>query len=489
MNENEIKKNAITSIIWKFMERIGAQLVSMVVAIILARILDPSDYSVVSVVTIFFTFANVLISGGLNTALIQKKEADREDYSTVLHISVLMSLVIYAILFFAAPLIASAYKQDILVLIIRIMGLSLPVTAVKSIWCAYISSNLQFKKFFFSTIGGTAVSAVVGIALALKGAGAWALVAQQMTNTVIDTCILIATTRIHIVFRISLKKLKVLFNYGWKVFISSLIGTAYSQIVPLVIGVKYTKADLSYYTKGRSFPDLISTTTTNTLSAVLFPTLAKFQNDKEKLLKYTRLFIRVASFVSFPLMLGFLAVSDNFIRVVLTEKWMPASPYIKIFCVACMFDMIHIGNCETIKAMGRSDIYLVMEIIKKVGYFLAISMFLWLTDTPESLALAFLVCTLIAIVVNAIPNIKLIGYKLSHQIMDLLPNLLTAGASCGSVLLVGLLNINSTVLLFLQILTGAAVYVVLNIIIKNPSLFFILNFIKNRVIRRNEENS
>ena len=488
MDEKDIKKNAVTSVIWKFLERIGAQLVSLVVSIILARILDPTDYSVVSVVTIFFTFANVLISGGLNTALIQKKEADEEDYSTVLHVSVLLSFVIYGVLFFTAPLIAHAYKQDILVLIIRIMGLSLPVTAVKSIWCAYISSNLQFKKFFFSTLGGTAVSAVVGIVLALNGAGAWALVAQQMSNTVIDTCILIATTRIHIVPRISPKKLQVLFRYGWKVFVSSLIGTAYSQIVPLVIGVKYTKADLSYYTKGRSFPELISTTTTNTLSAVLFPTLAKFQNDKEKLLRYTRLFIRVASFVSFPLMLGFLAVSDNFIRVVLTEKWLPASPYIKIFCVACMFDMIHIGNCETIKAMGRSDIYLIMEIIKKVGYFLTIFLFLWLTDTPEALALAFLVCTLIAIVVNAVPNRMLIGYKFRHQLMDLLPNLITAGIECGAVLLVGMLHINDAMLLILQIVTGVAVYLGVSIIIKNSSLFYILNFVKSQVRRKHEKN-
>ena len=208
----DIKQKTITSTIWKFLERFMAQAVSLIVSILIARILTPADYSVVSIVTIFFTFANVLISGGLNTALIQKKDADDEDYSTVLYVSVLLSIVCYIILFFCAPLIARLYEQPSLILIIRIMGLTLPITALKSIWCAYISSTLQFRKFFFATLGGTLVSAVVGITMALNGFGPWALVAQQMTNTVIDTLILIISTRIHIVLKVSITKLKVVFK-------------------------------------------------------------------------------------------------------------------------------------------------------------------------------------------------------------------------------------------------------------------------------------
>lgn len=478
MNDYDIKKGTITGVFWKYMERLGAQFVSLAVSIVLARILNPTDYSVVSVVTIFFTFANILISGGLNTALIQKKETDAEDYSTVLHISVILSIVMYAVLFFVAPFIAKLYHQQILVAIIRVMGISLPITAVKSIWCAYISSNLQFKKFFFATAGGTAISAVVGIAMALNGAGAWALVAQQMANTFIDTIILIISTRIPLVFSISLKKFKELFGYGWKVFVSSFVGTIYNELVPMVIGVKYTDADLSYYTKGRSFPMLISSTTTNTLSSVLFPALAKYQNNKERLLNYTRLFIRLSSFVTFPLMLGFFAVSNNFIEVVLTEKWLPASPYIKIFCTTCMFDVIHVGNCETIKAMGRSDIYLIMELIKKAGYFITIVLFLKFTNTPQSLALAFLVCSVIAIIVNAIPNKKLINYTFKQQTLDLLPNLITAMIMCGCVTLVGKLNFSVLILLPLKIIVGIIVYISLNILCKNSSLTYISNMLK-----------
>ena len=486
MEENEIKSKAFSGVFWKFLERIGAQLVSLVVSIVLARILSPSDYSVVGVVLIFFSFANVFISGGLNTALMQKKEIDVEEYSTVLYVSVILSVVIYLILFFCAPLIASLYNQEILIIMIRVMGLSLPINAIKSIWCAYISVRLQFRKFFFATFGGTIASAVVGICMALNGAGAWALVAQQMTNIVIDTLVLVVSTRIHIVIKISIKKLKVLFQYGWKVFVSSVISVAYNEIVPLVVGVKYTNDDLSYYTKGRSFPALITTTTTTTLSAVMFPTLAKFQDDKERLLKYTRLFIQLSSFVVFPLMLGFLATAENFISVVLTDKWLPAAPYIKIFCIAYMFDMIHMGNCETIKAMGKSGVFLVMEIIKKSSYFIVLAIFLFCTHTPETLALSFIVCTVIAIIVNAIPNRKLLQYRFRYQIADILPNLITSLIMCGAVILIGMLKMSPFLCLATQVAVGGCVYLALNFIIGNSSLKYIIGLMQKFLHRKKQ---
>ena len=274
---DNMKKAAITNTVWKFMERICAQVIAMVVSIILARLLAPEDYTVVSVVMIFFNFANVIISGGFNTALIQKTDADEEDYSTVLHLSVAVSLVLYGVLFFAAPFISRLYRQPLLVSVIRVMALSLPLYAVKSVYCAYISSTLQFRKFFWATLGGTLTSAVVGITMATKGFGPWALVAQQVTSVVSDTLILVAITRLRILLRVSWRKLKGLFSYGWKVFVSSLLGTAYNEAIPLFIGIKFPAASLSFYTKGKNFPTLISTTTTSTLSAVLFPVLARFE--------------------------------------------------------------------------------------------------------------------------------------------------------------------------------------------------------------------
>lgn len=488
MEDKSIKKKAFASVFWKFSERMLAQLVSLVVSIVLARILDPKDYSVVSIVVIFFTFANVLISGGLNTALIQKKEKDIVDYSTCLFASVAMAVVIYVLLFFCAPLIAKTYDQPILIIMIRVMGIALPINAIKSIWCAYISSNLMFKKFFFATLGGTLLSGIVGITLACNGFGAWSLIAQQMTNIIVDTSILIITTGLKLVLKVSMTKLKVMWSYGWKVFVSSIIGTIYTQITPLVTGIKFSTTDLSFYTKGKSFPELLSSTSTNTLAAVLLPVLSKYQDDKEALLRYTRRFIQLSSYIAFPLMLGLFAVADKFVLVLLTDKWLPAVPFIRIFCIALMFDMVAIGNCETIKAMGRSDIFLIMEVIKKTGYFITIAIFVWFSWSAQVLAIASVVCTLIQIVVNSIPNKKLIGYSYRMQLQDLAPNLIVAIVMCILVEIIGLLKMNNLVLLTIQVALGGLIYIALSYISRNNAFEYFLNVVVNIIKQRSTKN-
>ena len=475
---NGLKKQALSSIIWKFLERFIAQGITLVVSIVIARILSPEDYVVVSLVTIFFTFANIIISGGFGTALVQKKDADPIDYSTVLYASLVISIVLYFGLFVSAPYIAAAYKQDMLIVVVRVMGLSLPIYAVKSVVCSYVSSHLQFRRFFFATLGGTLISGVVGIAMALNGFGAWALVAQEITNTMIDTIILMATTKMKLVPSFSFARLKTLFGYGSKILLSSIIATIYTETTPLVIGLRFTSADLSYYTKGRSFPKYASTATTNTLQAVLFPVLSKIQDDKQALLAAVRRYIKMASFVAFPVMLGFFAIADNFVHVVLTDKWMDAVPYIRIFCIAFMFDMVHIGNCEAIKAMGKSGTYLLIEGIKKSLYFVTIIVFLLFSKSPIMLAVSFIVCTLIAMVVNSIPNRKLIGYRYKLQLEDLLPNLIISLAMCLVVYLIGMLNIPPIILLFLQLFSGIVVYVLINLMCKNECMYYCLGIIR-----------
>ena len=475
-----IRKQAVTGAVWKFAERILAQVITLAVSLVIARLLDPTDYGVVSLVTAFFAFANVIISGGLNTALIQKKNADREDYNTVFTVSLIVAVLIYLLIYLLAPWIAGLYDQPILVPIMRVLGLSLPIYALKSIVCAYVSANLQFKMFFFATLSGTLVSAVVGVYMALNGFGAWALVAQQLTNTAIDTLVLFCITKIKLSFRIATARLRGLLSYGSRIMASSLLGVTVSQINPLFIGLKYTSADLSFYTKGRSLPETLSSSMVYTISSVLFPVLSKVQDDREKILNYTRLYMQMASFVTFPVMFGFMAVSENFILVFLTEKWLPAAYYIQIACMALAFDVVAAGNCETIKAMGRSDIFLKIEIAKKIGYFITLALFLMFTNTPEMLALSMLACTLIQVVINSIPNMKLIGYKTAYQIADLLPNLLMAVVMCAAVILVGKLNISPLLLLVVQIFAGAGVYVFMGVATRNKAMQYLLDIIKRR---------
>lgn len=478
MNSDNLKKKAFSGMIWKFLERICAQIVSLIVSIILARILMPNDYSVVSIVTIFFAFCNVFISGGLNTALIQKKDADAEDYSTVLHTSMLIALILYIIMFFSAPAIANLYDKQILVPVIRIMSLTFFINAFKSILSAYTSSNLQFRKFFFSTIIGTVVSAFVGIYMAVNGYGVWALVAQQITNSFLDTLILYFSTKYKILFKFSFKKLKSLFNYGWKIFVSSIISVIYDQINPLIVGIKYTANDLAYYNKGQNYPGLINSTISDTLQSVLFPIMSKVQDDKEVVLNVTRKYIKTASYIIFPMMIGLFSVSDVFVEVVLTEKWLPIVPYIQIFCFSYMLNIIQVGNLQAIKAIGRSDITLILEIVKKSFYFIIIVIFVFISKSPIVLALSSVVCTIFATLVNTYPNRKLLGYKYRYQLNDLLPNLIISILMGISVYFVKYIEMSKVLLLLLQVFIGIFVYILLSIITKNENLYYLIDYVK-----------
>lgn len=484
MNSNNLKNKAFSGMIWKFMERICAQVVSLIVSIVLARILMPDDYSIVSIVTIFFTFCNVFISGGLNTALIQKKDADVEDYSTVLHTSMFVALILYMVMFFLAPSIANLYSKQILIPVIRIMSLTFFINAFKSVLSAYTSSNLQFKKFFFSTIVGTIISAFVGIYMAINGYGAWALVAQQMTNSLLDTLILYLTTKYRIIFKVSFKKLKSLFSYGWKIFVSSIISVIYDQINPLIVGVKYTSKDLAYYSKGQSYPGLINSTISDTLQSVLFPIMSKVQDNKEMVLSVTRKYIKVASYVIFPMMIGLFSVSDIFVEVVLTEKWLPIVPYIQIFCFSYMLNIIQVGNLQAIKAIGRSDITLILEMVKKSFYLIIIILFVILSKNPIVLALSSIVCTVFATVVNTYPNRKLLGYKYKYQLNDLLPNLIISIIMGIVVYLIKYIQISKVLILILQVFIGIIVYILLSKFTKNENLYYLIDYVRSYFRKR-----
>ena len=477
-NQENIKEKAVTGTAWKFLERCGAQIITLIVSIIIARLLNPEDYSVVTIILIFFAFANVLISGGLNTALIQKKDSDENDYTIVLFASVIVSFLIYLLLFFLAPLFSIWFESESLCLMIRIMGIVLPISALKSVLCAYVSIHLKFKLFFFATLIGTIVSGIIGIAMAMNGCGAWALIAQQMSNAIIDTLILLLTVKIKFSIKLDFKRFPSLFKFGWKVLVSSLINTAYSETVPLIIGIRYTNSDLSYYSKGKSFPTTAEAAINDTISSVFFPVISKFQNNKEKVLKGLRLFMRLSSYLIFPVMVGMFFVSDEFVMVVLTEKWMGASIYIRIFCVSSLFSIIATGNCQAVKAIGKSDVFLIMEIIKKTLYLVIILLFLFLSNSPIYLAISAAVCSTVAILVNSFPNVFLLGYKYKQQLFDLLPNLILSLIMGGIVYLVGFIPISQWIILLLKIVIGVVTYLGLSILTKNKSYSYIIHTIK-----------
>ena len=478
MNDSTLTQKTFSGMFWKLAERCLAQLVSTVVAIELARILLPEDYAVVSIVAIFFTFCNVFISSGLNAALIQKKDSDVLDYSTILWANIAISAVLYVVMFFSSPLIARIYDEPLLVPVIRVMGLTFFINGVKAVVCAKISNDLLFRKFFAATLSGTIFSAVLGITMALKGFGAWALVAQQMSNSFIDTVILLFVSGIRFVPKFSMTRFKGLFDYGYKIFLAGIINTAYEEARPLVVGIKFTSVDLAYYNKGLLYPKLINSTLSDALASVLFPVMSKVQLDVEALRAMTRRFVRVCSYVVFPVMLGLFAVSDNLVIVLLKEKWAPIIIYVKIFSLTSILSIIQSGNLLPIRAIGRSDMILKLDIIKKSLYFVILVAFILFSKSPVILATMGFLTNTIAFAINAYANQSLIGYGIRNQIVDIVENLFPAAIMCAAVSFMNMIPIHRIPLLCLQIPAGAAVFCACSILFKNSNFWYLLDYAK-----------
>ncbi len=479
---NDMKSKVLSGLFWKFGERISAQLVSFVVSIILARLLEPSYYGTIAIVNIFIALANVFVTSSFGNSLIQKKNADEVDFSSVFYLNILIGVILYACVFFAAPYIASFYGMEILSPVLRVMGLRLIVAGVNSVQHAYVSKHMMFKRFFWATLGGTVGSAIVGITMAYMGFGVWALAAQYMFNSIVDTLVLWFTVRWRPKLVVSLKRLKGLFSYGWKFLAASLLDTGYTELRSLVIGKMYTSADLAFYNKGRSFPNLIVTNINTTIKSVLFPSMAQGQDKNGYIKAMTRRSIRVSSYIMMPLMVGLALVAKPFIELLLTEKWLPCVPYLQISCIVMAFMPIHTANLQAIKAIGRSDIFLKLEIIKKIiGLVVLVCAARY---GVLAIAASYIFTTITSSVINSYPNKKLLQYSYFEQIKDLFNGIVPLATMSVVVLILGFLNIGDLALLILQIIVGAAVYISVSAITKNESFIYILDLIKKVMYKK-----
>ena len=366
MNDNNIKNKTVSGLIWRFMERCGAQGVNFVVSIILARLLAPELYGTIALITVFTAILEIFVDSGMGNALIQKKDADDVDFSSVFYFNMLMCVVLYGVMFISAPYIAKFYKDSELTPIVRVMSLVLIISGLKNVQQAYVSRTMQFKRFFFATLGGTIVAAVVGIWMAYEGYGVWALVAQNLVNKVIDTTVLWFTVKWRPKLLFSIKRLKGLVSYGWKLLASSLLDTVYNNLRQLIIGKLYSSSDLAFYNRGKQFPNFVITNINTSIDSVLFPAMSSQQDDTERVRSMTRRSIKISSYIMWPLMMGLAFTATSIVSLVLTDKWLPCVPFLRIFCFVYVFFPIHTANLNAIKAMGRSDLFLKLEVIKKV---------------------------------------------------------------------------------------------------------------------------
>lgn len=354
----------LSNFIWRFAERCGAQLVTFIVSIVLARLLNPDTYGTIALITVFINIVQIFVDSGLGSALIQKKEADDTDFSTVFYANVLFCLALYALLFAAAPAIADFYHNTSLVPMIRVLSLTVVVAGLKNVQQAYVSRHMMFKRFFYSTLCGTICAAAIGILLAYNGYGIWALIAQNLTNVIVDTMILWITVRWRPGKVFSAERFQELFSYGWKLMASAVLDTGYENLRALVIGRLYSSTELGLYNQGNKIPGFLANNLNTSIDSVLLPAMSNAQDEREHVKNMTRRSITVSIYILAPLMIGMSAAAKPLIRVLLTDKWLDCFPYLRIFCITYMFWPIHTANLNAIKAVGRSDLFLKMEIMK-----------------------------------------------------------------------------------------------------------------------------
>ncbi len=481
---NNMKKSIVSGVFWKFSERMAAQLVSVVVAIILARILAPSDYGVISLVTVFIALANVFVTDGFGSALIQKKNCDNKDFSTVFYFSIVFSIGLYVILFFASELVADFYNMPILSPVLKVLSLKVPIAAINSVQQAFVSRNMMFKRFFFATLIGTLISAVVGITMAYNGFGVWALVAQELTNTIIDTIVLWVTVKWRPERFFSFQKLKSLFSYGWKLLVQSLMVTLYGNLRSLIIGKVYTTNDLAYYTKGSYYPNLIIVNVDTAMSSALFPAMSKEQNNISGVKQMARRTTKLCSYVISPLLIGFAAVAESFVTIILTDKWLPIVPFIRIICVGLLMRAAQTTALQAIKSVGRSDIVLKIDI--PVRIFGLISIFAALPFGVIYIAFSEIAVAIFGLAIYAVACSKTVGYKIHELLGDFIINVGEALLMGGLVWLTGyaMNGLPAIVTLLVQIIVGMVSYITITWLLKNENFHYLLNAVKSFLAKK-----
>ena len=477
MNIN--KQRVFSNFIWRFLERFGAQGVTLIVSIVLARLLDPKVYGTVALITVITTILQVFVDSGLGVALIQKIDADSLDFSTVFYFNLFICVLLYCGLFLSAPSIAAFYDMSNLVAPIRVLGLLLIISGFKNIQGAYVSRHLLFKKYFFATLGGTISAAVVGILVAYLGGGVWALIMQNLINQTIDTIILWILVKWRPTKEFSIFRLKSLLSYSWKLLVSSLFDTGWNQLRQLIVGKVYSTNDLAFYNKGNEYPLYATTALTGSIDSVLLPVLSANQTDPMRVKELTRISIKVSSYIVFPMMAGLIGCSRQFVFVVLTDKCFPVIPYFITFCIVYAFYPMQTANLSAIKAMGRSDLFLKLELVKKAVDFCIILItiklgVLWL-------AFGMVIACFFSLVINSWPNKNLLNYRFLEQLRDIFPNVIISTIMGGLVYCISLIGLSDFLTLCIQIPFGIIVYLGISIFFKINSYIYIKDILTSYI--------
>ncbi len=484
---SNIQEKTLSSLMWKFFERSGAQFIAFFISILLARLLTPDNYGTVALITVYISVAQVFVQGGFTNALIQKKDADDLDFSSVFYCSLVVSVILYLLIFLIAPYVALFYDIPELKDMLRVLSLTIIIGTYKSMQNTLLSKKLLFKKQFISSFGSIVVGGGIGVILAYRGFGAWALVAQQLFTTIMTSIILSFTIKWKPRLMFSFMRLKPLFSFGSKLLLSSILETVYQNIYTLIIGAKYSSSDLAFWNKSKQFPVFIVSNVNGTISPVMYPVMVRYQDNKKELKNIVRRSINTSAYIMFPLMMGLAICAEPIVRLLLTDKWLPCVPFLQAWCFIEVWKPIHTANLQAYKAMGRSDIFLRLEIIKKIIGLTTLS--ITLSFGLEIMMLGLLITTIIFCIVNTYPNIKLLNYGYIAQMKDIFPSLAMSVVMGGAVWLITFFNLPTVFCLIVQVTVGIVVYVALSIIFKIEMFHYLLNILLNFLSKKKKDNN
>ena len=479
---SSLKQQTISGVLWSALQKFGTMGVALVSNFVLARLLSPDDYGCIGILAIFIIVANTFVIGGFAGALVQKKDATPEDYSTVFYWNVAVAVVLYVILFFSAGYIAAFYKIALLEPVLRVQGVVLVINALSVVQLNKLRKELNFKSMSVVQLAATVVSVVVAVAMAYRGWGVWSLVAQQLVASFVTTLLLWRVSSWRPMLCFSLKSFRVLFAYGVFLLFSDLLNSVCENIQGLIIGRRYSVADMGFYSQARKMEEVPTITISHVVATVTFPVFAKLQNDKERLFSAVRRCLNLMNFVNIPLMILLMIVAEPLFIILFSEKWLDSVPYFKILCVAGLVNCLQSVNYQVTAAVGRSRALFRWNIVKRVvGLMLVFGGMYW---GVEGILWAVVAGFYFTFIVNAIVASASTGYTLLLQIKDFMPFLILSLVSVVLVLPIMWMCLPNILLLILMTVVYVGGYMFLASIFRLPELYEFVKIIKPYIYRK-----
>ncbi|GEO20731.1 lipopolysaccharide biosynthesis protein [Cyclobacterium qasimii] len=475
-----LKKQTLSGILWTFTETFVLRGLSFIASVILARLLGPTEFGLVGMISVFIALGNSFVDSGLSASLIRTKDADETDYATVFYLNLALSIVVYGIFYITAPMIAAFFEQELLELIVRVYCLTFIISAFSAVQLALLNKRMKFKQIMKCKVPGTILGVLVGLWMGYAGFGVWSIVCMFMC-TQLGTSVMLwlnSSWTPSLVF--SKEKLKYHYNFGYKLMLSGLIDTFYKNVYKLIIGKFFTVQDLGYYERAHSFNNQSVTMFTSIISKVSYPLLSKIQDQKERIAVVYRQLIQFSFFVIAPMMLGAAALAKPLFLLVLGEQWLPAVPLFQILCLSGMFYPVHAFNINVLKVYGRSDLFLKLELIKKA--IITISILIGFQFGIYGLVWSSVFTSLMGLMVNTHYSSRMIQYTTMQQLGDITLTMIKAGLMAGLMWGITMLLQNNSQLwqLVLAGTVGVVFYLLLNYALRSPQLFFALDLIKKK---------